>query len=80
MLRTGIIALIRVYRWLLSPYVGGHCRFHPTCSRYAEEALLRHGLWRGCWLGLRRLLRCHPWHPGGLDPVPESTRHPHGKL
>ncbi len=80
MLRTGIIFLIRIYRWVLSPYIGGQCRFHPTCSHYAEQALQQHGLLLGLWLGLRRLARCHPWHPGGLDPVPKSRKPPHGKL
>ncbi|HYB13360.1 MAG TPA: membrane protein insertion efficiency factor YidD [Myxococcota bacterium] len=62
--------VLRAYRFLLSPLVGDVCRFEPTCSRYAEEALLRHGTARGAWLTLRRVLRCHPFHPGGLDPVP----------
>jgi putative membrane protein insertion efficiency factor len=54
----------------LSPLLGGHCRFVPSCSLYAEEALLRHGAVRGTGLAARRLLRCHPFHPGGADPVP----------
>ncbi|HKC10542.1 MAG TPA: membrane protein insertion efficiency factor YidD [Vicinamibacteria bacterium] len=54
----------------LSPLIGGYCRFLPSCSAYAEEALLKHGARRGSLLALRRLFRCHPFHPGGLDPVP----------
>ncbi len=61
---------LRVYRWLLSPLIGPACRFEPSCSRFAEEALSRHGLLRGTWLALGRVTRCHPFHPGGLDPVP----------
>lgn len=65
---------------MLSPYLGQHCRFTPTCSEYAIEALQRHGLIKGLWLSIQRLLRCHPWHAGGLDPVPEnpSDYHSHG--
>lgn len=61
---------IRVYRATISPLLGSHCRFEPSCSRYAHEALQRHGLLRGSWLTLRRLARCHPLHPGGIDRVP----------
>jgi putative membrane protein insertion efficiency factor len=71
-LTRALIALIRCYQWLLSPMLGAHCRFHPTCSAYAVEALQRHGLWRGLWMGTCRIGKCHPWHPGGYDPV----RHP----
>ena len=66
-----LIALIRAYRLALSPFFGGHCRFHPTCSAYALKAVQRFGAVRGSWLALRRLGRCHPWHAGGFDPVPE---------
>lgn len=69
-----LIRLISVYRYVFSPYVGQHCRFHPTCSCYAQGAIAQHGSLRGSWLALRRLLRCHPWHPGGYDPVPGTER------
>ncbi len=64
--------LIRAYQWLLSPFLRPACRFHPSCSHYAYEALDRHGLGRGGFLAARRVLRCHPWNPGGVDPVPGS--------
>ena len=63
-------ALVALYQLALSPWLGGHCRFHPSCSVYAREALAEHGATRGSWLALRRLLRCHPLSRGGLDPVP----------
>ncbi|MCS7000657.1 MAG: membrane protein insertion efficiency factor YidD [Bacteroidota bacterium] len=69
-MRTLFIAFIRAYQRWLSPLLGSHCRFYPTCSQYALEAIERHGSLKGWWLALRRLLRCHPWHPGGFDPVP----------
>ncbi|MHB8069864.1 MAG: membrane protein insertion efficiency factor YidD [Desulfobaccales bacterium] len=62
--------LIRGYQLLFSPLIPPCCRFAPTCSHYAAEALERYGFWRGLWLSLRRLARCHPFHPGGWDPVP----------
>lgn len=62
--------LIRAYQYLLSPWLGSRCRFTPSCSQYLLEALERHGVVRGLLLGVRRLARCHPWHPGGFDPVP----------
>jgi uncharacterized protein len=67
-----VSAPIRAYRLLLSPVIGPRCRYLPTCSDYALEALQRHGLRRGGWLALRRILRCHPWGGSGYDPVPES--------
>jgi putative membrane protein insertion efficiency factor len=62
---------IRAYQLSFSPIVGIHCRHLPTCSAYMDEAIARHGLWAGGWLGLARLLRCHPWGTSGFDPVPE---------
>lgn len=67
-------AIVRAYQLVLSPWLGPRCRFHPTCSHYALEALELHGAWRGSGLTLRRLLRCHPWGEGGYDPVP--PKHP----
>jgi putative membrane protein insertion efficiency factor len=64
------LLLIRAYQLLVSPFIPSCCRFTPTCSHYAAEALSRHGFWRGLGLSLRRLARCHPFHPGGWDPVP----------
>ncbi len=63
---------IRIYRFLISPMLPPRCRFYPSCSAYALEALSRHGALRGGWLATRRLCRCHPWNPGGVDLVPES--------
>ncbi len=62
--------LLLGYRWCVRPQLPPACRFYPSCSHYAEEALARHGLWRGGWLATRRVCRCGPWHPGGFDPVP----------
>jgi len=65
-----LLLLVEAYRVALSPLLGGHCRFWPSCSAYAEEAIRRHGAIRGTQLAVRRLLRCHPFHAGGIDPVP----------
>ncbi|MFH1923303.1 MAG: membrane protein insertion efficiency factor YidD [Planctomycetota bacterium] len=63
-----LIGIVRVYQWTLSPWLGRHCRFHPTCSVYFIESVRKHGAVKGTWLGLLRISRCHPWHPGGHDP------------
>ena len=65
-----LIGLIKAYRFLLSPFFGNRCRFYPSCSQYAAQAVQKHGPWKGLLLTLRRLLRCQPLHPGGNDPVP----------
>ncbi|MCB0142314.1 MAG: membrane protein insertion efficiency factor YidD [Caldilineaceae bacterium] len=62
--------LIRFYQRFLSPLMGSSCRFHPTCSHYTYQAIEKYGVGKGVWLGARRILRCHPWNPGGYDPVP----------
>ena len=71
-MRLILQTLIRGYQLIISPWLGPRCRFYPSCSQYAHEALAVHGALRGSWLALRRLSRCHPWHPGGLDPVPRT--------
>jgi len=68
-LRLFFIALLRFYKASISPLLPPACRFVPTCSEYAREAIERYGALKGGWMGLRRLLRCHPFHPGGFDPV-----------
>jgi putative membrane protein insertion efficiency factor len=68
-----LVAAVHAYRLLLSPLLGPCCRYEPSCSAYAVEALTRHGPWRGAWLSLRRVLRCHPLRPGGYDPVPSEA-------
>jgi uncharacterized protein len=69
-MKAVLILLIRAYQYALRPLLGAHCRFYPSCSEYALDAMRRHGALRGSWLALRRLARCHPYHPGGYDPVP----------
>lgn len=71
-MKTLLSALVRVYQYLLSPWLGNQCRFYPTCSNYCLECLEVHGAARGSWYTLKRLLKCHPLHPGGFDPVPEK--------
>jgi uncharacterized protein len=65
---AALIGSVRIYQWTLSPLVGPCCRFTPSCSQYFVLAVQKHGPWRGAYLGLRRLSRCHPWNPGGYDP------------
>lgn len=72
MMRRLLVLPIRFYQYVISPFMAPHCRFHPTCSHYAVTAIERHGSWKGLGLGIRRLLRCHPWAEGGYDPVPET--------
>jgi putative membrane protein insertion efficiency factor len=71
-MRHVIRFLIRAYQLLLSPWLGANCRFYPSCSQYALDAVSEHGSLRGSWLALRRLSRCHPFHSGGYDPVPHA--------
>lgn len=74
-MRTLVLILIKGYRLLVSPWLGNHCRFTPSCSQYAITAIERFGLLRGGWLALRRIGSCHPWHEGGIDPVPHACDH-----
>lgn len=69
-MRTVIVRAICLYQKFVSPFLGASCRFYPSCSSYAREALEKHGVLRGGWLSMKRLCRCHPYHPGGIDPVP----------
>jgi len=64
------LALIHAYKKVLSPFLGSHCRYYPTCSSYADEAIRKYGFLKGAFLGGKRLLKCHPFHAGGIDPVP----------
>ncbi|OOZ36147.1 membrane protein insertion efficiency factor YidD [Solemya velesiana gill symbiont] len=68
------ILLIKGYSYLISPFLGNNCRYYPSCSSYTQEAVEKHGLLRGLWLGIKRISRCHPFHEGGVDPVPEPKK------
>lgn len=67
-----LIFFVKGYRLLISPFLGNNCRYYPTCSEYAVTAIDRHGAIKGSWLAVKRIGRCHPWHSGGIDPVPEQ--------
>ena len=69
-----MVMAIRCYQLTLSVLIGRQCRFYPSCSHYAAEAIREHGPWRGAWMALRRIGRCHPWHEGGFDPVPGANQ------
>ena len=68
--RRVAVVVVRGYQYVISPILGHHCRFYPTCSEYTCQAIQRYGIAKGSWLGIKRISRCHPWHPGGVDPVP----------
>jgi putative membrane protein insertion efficiency factor len=70
---AALLLAIAAYRVVLRPLAGPACRFAPSCSHYAEQAVREHGPWRGAWLAARRVVRCHPWNPGGYDPVPQRS-------
>ena len=72
LLAWAFLNLIAAYRYLISPMLGPCCRYYPSCSAYTQEAIRTHGAMKGSWLGLRRVCRCHPYHEGGIDPVPQS--------
>lgn len=73
-MKTILLSLIRGYRQFISPWFPPSCRFQPTCSQYAQEAIASDGAIKGTWLGIKRILRCHPLHPGGYDPVPSKDQ------
>jgi uncharacterized protein len=75
MLKKVFLAIIRFYQVVISPIKPPSCRFYPTCSHYGLEAVQRYGALKGGWLTLKRILKCHPFHPGGMDPVPEKKEH-----
>jgi putative membrane protein insertion efficiency factor len=76
-MKSVLLLLLRAYQLGISPFLGQKCRFYPSCSSYAMEAIQLHGVGKGSLLAARRLCKCHPWHPGGVDPVPPSTCHHH---
>ncbi|MCV6612834.1 MAG: membrane protein insertion efficiency factor YidD [Amphritea sp.] len=71
-IRRALIFLIRIYQYMISPFLGQNCRFYPTCSAYTLEAIETHGIVKGLWLSIKRIGKCHPYHPGGVDPVPPA--------
>ena len=72
LLLTMLVGLVRAYQLAISPFLPSNCRFYPSCSHYSVQALQEYGPLKGSWLSLTRISRCHPWHPGGVDPVPEK--------
>lgn len=72
-LARAFLSLIKAYRYLISPLLGQHCRYYPSCSAFTKEAICQHGAIKGSWLGVKRICRCHPFHQGGYDPVPHSS-------
>ena len=70
--------LVRAYQLIISPILGPRCRYFPSCSHYCQDALLEYGIFKGLWLSLKRIARCHPGSAGGYDPVPKKSCHPHG--
>ncbi|WP_353669175.1 membrane protein insertion efficiency factor YidD [Marinomonas sp. THO17] len=75
MLKAIAIFIIKIYQYCISPLLGNNCRFYPSCSQYSIQAIERFGIIKGSYLSMRRLLKCHPWHEGGEDPVPEKEPH-----
>jgi putative membrane protein insertion efficiency factor len=75
-MRSLLIGLIKLYQYLLSPFLGQNCRFHPTCSHYAIQAINEHGVLKGGYLSMRRIIKCQPFNEGGLDPVPQKQDKP----
>ena len=73
-MKKAVLCLIHIYRRYFSPFLPPSCRFYPTCSQYAQEAIDRYGLFKGGWLSVKRLLKCHPFHPGGYDPVESALK------
>ncbi len=73
-MRKIVVLVIDGYRLVISPWLGNNCRFYPSCSAYARTAIMRFGVLKGGWMSIRRLARCHPWHEGGVDPVPENKK------
>jgi putative membrane protein insertion efficiency factor len=69
-MKAALLLMLRGYQYAIRPLLGANCRFYPSCSEYAREAIDRHGAAKGCWMAMRRVVRCHPYHPGGYDPVP----------
>jgi len=73
-LKQTLVFIIKIYQFMISPFIGSHCRFYPSCSAYAQEAIQKHGCMKGGYLSLKRLLKCHPWNEGGVDLVPEKLK------